>query len=88
VIFDLQITRKPLILQGTQDGPLHMMQVRGGQKSAFPEAQRIMKTKGLVGAGGFEPPTPCAQGGFRLSRKCSIFKVLGFNEMRATCKIY
>jgi hypothetical protein len=38
---------------------------------------------GLVGAGRFERPTPCAQVGFLRFAKCPIFKLLVSLEMRA-----
>jgi hypothetical protein len=37
-----------------------------------------LKTQGLVGAGRFERPTPCAQGGFRQPSKTAYFQLLSF----------
>ena len=39
----------------------------------------------LVGAGRFEPPTPCAQGRFGTSRKSPISKLFCFKLMPGTC---
>ena len=38
----------------------------------------------LVGAVGFEPTTPCAQGGLRPPPKMPYFNYLGFKQMRAS----
>jgi hypothetical protein len=42
------------------------------QAPAF--ARASLKKKDLVGARGFEPPTPCAQGGFRPRAKMPYFQ--------------
>jgi len=39
---------------------------------------RFKSTSGLVGAGRFERPTPCAQGGFRPRAKVPYFQQLLF----------
>jgi hypothetical protein len=40
----------------------------------------LLSTEGLVGAGRFERPTPCAQGGFRPRAEIPCFQVLTFQS--------
>jgi hypothetical protein len=49
-----------------------------GTKPPFSHISLIV----LVGAGRFERPTPCAQGGFRQRREMLCFQPAYFNKMR------
>jgi hypothetical protein len=39
----------------------------------------------LVGARGFEPPIPCAQGIAEAARKSLIFKTFDFKQLQSAC---